>query len=131
VISFKSLTGKSTEEPEAGAETEGEVMSAHSKSVTAVANELGYFPTPVQAKEISLVAVERYGQMQTDGIAPKSGPVPDNLFRECESWAIRKVMDRILAETITGTPGDELTSKLNAILARAVGKSLRIRIEEL
>ena len=96
------------------------------------AKELGYVPTQREAAEISGMSAGQYGRMREDGTAPKNGNVSELHFRACTAWAIHAVMDHVarFGETVTGSPGELLTSDVAAALVRATGKSLRIRIEE-
>jgi hypothetical protein len=103
------------------------------RSIIQLANSQGYFPTPAQAKEINALSAERYGKMREDRIAPLAGPVPADLIRECEDWAIKRVMEPkgYIEVTLTGIVGEELKKKIAAALAQANGKRVPIRIEEI
>jgi hypothetical protein len=94
------------------------------------ANEQGYFPTPKQAKEISLVSAEEYGA-RFNGSPPR-GQVVDSVFQECTDTAIRRVMEgkAMVREMVEGIAGPEMIAKVVAVIEGAAGKRLRVRMEE-
>jgi hypothetical protein len=98
--------------------------------IIARANELGFFPTPAQAKKISEVSAERYGQMRTEGRAPMRGAIPADLYAECEQFAIRQVMGEISAVIITGT-ADEIANLVQTEIAKRDRNPIRVQIDEL
>lgn len=102
--------------------------SAH-RRVLKRANELGYFPTPGQAKEISCASATEYGKRSG------ANPVDGVLWTECTDWAIKWVMENRLDEqftrTLAGTGGDVFASQVAEVIKEAHGKQLRIIIEEM
>ena len=87
------------------------MASASYQHCIARANELGYFPTLAQAKEISERSAARYGKMIEDGEVQRLGAVNEAAYAACNDWAIRAVMEKgksgeVLAATISGvSPG--------------------------
>ena len=101
--------------------------SAH-RAILKRANELGYFPTPGQAKEISHASADEYGK--------RGGPsrVPEELYWQCTDWAIKFIMEgrmkKRFRETFTGNANDALAGQVVGAIKAAHGKVLRIIIEE-
>ncbi len=65
-------------------------MSKRLHWIIPTANELGYFPTTAQAKEISARAAYLYG-VHFDGNPPK-GPVVQNVFDRFLRQAMEEIM---------------------------------------
>ena len=101
--------------------------SAH-REVLRRANELGYYPTPAQAKAISLASAEEYAKRGG------ANPVDAVLWDQCTDWATSFVMedrkDKRFTKTLTGSADDALANQVAVILKKTRGRQLRIIIEE-
>ena len=101
--------------------------SAH-REVLRRANELGYYPTPAQAKAISLASAEEYAKRGG------ANPVDAVLWDQCTDWATSFVMeDRIATqfrETLTGVADDTLAGQVIEAIKKAHGRRIRVVIEE-
>ena len=102
-------------------------ISSHQQGIIRRANELGFFPTPAQAKSISALSCEEYAKRGGRG-----GRIDERLMQQAEDWAIRVVMERraLFSETLTGAADATLADQVRGALHRAAGKQVRVLIEE-
>lgn len=92
------------------------------------ANEMGYFPTAKQAKEISSRSAEEYAAI-FNGDPPK-GRVREAVFEVATERAIVNVMENRKPDVFVGFADAALIESVNAALLRLNGKTVRVRIDQ-
>ncbi len=99
--------------------------------VISEANEMGYFPTRAQAKQISLVSVEEY--TEHFGGKPPKERMREDILRQSTTRAIVRVMEgkNNPKTVIEGLSDAVLIDRVGAALRDASGKTLRVSIQEL
>ena len=102
------------------------------QSIIARANELGYFPTEADAKKISALSAEAYGNRIVSGEV-KPGRIDEKVYAELLDWSIGCVMENRsrFIRTITGLADEKLFEMVKDAAEMVQGKQVRITFEEL